>query len=176
VRTDPFTFTEALASLGEDIIAPYWADVDTWDCGSDVVRYGAGSVNGRSAFGINWVSVGYYEAHSDKMLSCQLILIDRSDRATGDYDVEFNYCKVQWEAGDESGGSGGYWNGFDGAPARAGFASASGSSFEFSGSGTQGAFLDSNQTTGLIYNSFNSGGTQGRYVFQFHNGVPLATP
>jgi hypothetical protein len=170
------TYTpEPLANLGMDIIAPFWADVDTRDAGSDVVRYGTGIVDGRAAFGVNWVNVGYYAEHSDKLLSCQMIFIVRSDRAAGDYDMEFNYCKVQWEAGDVSGGSGGYWIGPYGEPARAGFASASGSFFEFNGSGDAGAFLDSNLTTGLIYKDFNSI-DQGRYVFQFHNGVPLGTP
>ena len=168
---------EALVNLGMDIIAPFWADVDTRAPGSAVVTYGTGDVNGFTAFGVNWVNVGYYENHADnQLLSCQLILIDRSDRAPGDYDVEFNYSKVLWEAGDAGGGSQGYWVGPGGEPARAGFASASGSFFEFNGSGSPGAFLDSNTTTGLKYNSFNSGGTQGRYVFQFHNGVPLGTP
>jgi hypothetical protein len=51
-------------------------------------------------------------------------------------------------------------------------------SFEFTGSGVPGALLDSNPTVGLIHNSFNSGTppTPGRYVFQFHNGVPLGAP
>jgi hypothetical protein len=60
------------------------------------------------------------------------------------------------------------WVGPGGSPSRAGFASAGGNSFEFSGSGTPGAFLDSNLTTGLIYNDFNSS-SQGRYLFQFRN-------
>jgi len=110
-----------LAELGESIIAPYWADVDTSNPASAVVTYGTNMVNGQSAFGVDWVNVGYYAAHADKLLSCQLVIIDRSDIAAGDFDMEFNYYKVQWEAGDASGGINGYWVGPTGGPARAGF-------------------------------------------------------
>src|SRR5208282_3548787 len=89
--------------------------------------------------------------------------------------MEFNYCKVQWEAGDVSGGSGGYWQGPDPAPARAGFARANGSYFEFSGSGVERGLLDVNQTTGLIWHSFNSTNS-GRYFFEFRDGSPRQTP
>lgn len=174
--SDLATFTPSpLASQGIDIIAPFWADVDTREASSDVVRYGTGSVGGRNAFGVEWVDVGYFAIHSDKRLSVQLVLIDRSDVAAGDFDMEYNYCKVRWEAGDVSGGTGGFWEGPEPSPARAGFANAGGFSFEFVGSGTHGAFLDSNLTTGLIYHSFN-GTDSGRYVFQFRTGVPLQTP
>ena len=54
------------------------------------------------AFGVDWVNVGYFSAHADKLLSCQLVIIDRSDIASGDFDMEFNYDKVQWEWGDAS--------------------------------------------------------------------------
>jgi len=42
-------------------------------------------------------------------------------------------------------------------------------------SGSPGTFLDSNPTTGLIYNDFNSI-IPGRYMFQFRNGIPLGHP
>ncbi|MGI8966930.1 MAG: nidogen-like domain-containing protein [Limisphaerales bacterium] len=174
-----YTPDTTLTSLGKNIVAPFWADVDTRDVGSDVVRYGTGTIGGRTAFGANWVNVGYFDTHSDKLLSVQLILIDRSDIAGGDFDMEFNYCKVRWEAGDVSGGSDGFWNGQPtghfGGPARVGFASAGGAGFQMNGSGVPGAFLDSNLNTGLIYNSFNSS-SSGRYFFQFRNGIPLQTP
>jgi hypothetical protein len=139
------------------------------------VRYGSGTVDGRQAFGVECVDVGYFHYGSDKLLSAQLVLIDRSDTGAGNFDMEFNYCKVRWEAGGVSGGVKGFWFGPNGSSARAGFANASGFGFEFAGSGVAGAFLDSNLTTGLRYNSFNSG-VNGRYVFQFRNGQPLATP
>jgi len=166
---------EALINLVTDVtanvtnvIAPFWADVDTRNSNSGVVTYGTNTVDGRTAFGVNWIDVGYYYKMADKTNSFQLVLIDRSDRTNGDFDLEFNYAKIQWEAGQVSGGY----------SARAGYASTSGSTnstFELNGSGTNGAFLDTNTVTGLIYTNFNST-VPGRYVFQFHNGVPLGTP
>ena len=45
-----------------------------------------------------------FHEHADRLLSCQLVIIDRSDIAPGDFDMEFNYDKVQWEWGDASQG------------------------------------------------------------------------
>jgi len=151
-----------------NIIAPYWADVDTQGAGSDVVEYGTNMVDGHDAFGVDWVNVGYYARHADKLLSCQLVIIDRSDIAPGDFDMEFNYFKVQWETGDASGGV----DGLGGFSARAGYASVSGSTFELCGSGVPGSFLDTNVATGLIYHNLNSS-VPGRYIFFFRNGQPL---
>jgi hypothetical protein len=150
-----------LNNLGLRIIAPYWADVDTRNPISDVVKYGNGTVNGHDAFGVDWVNVGYYAYHADKLLSCQLVIIDRSDIAPGDFDMEFNYFKVQWEWGDAS----------KNCPPHAGFSNGLGGE-ELPGSGVQGAFLDSNTATGLIYHSLNSP-VPGRYIFFFRDGQPL---
>jgi hypothetical protein len=150
-----------LASLGVKVIAPFWADVDTRNTASDVVRYGNGTVNGHAAFGVDWVNVGYYSWHADKLLSCQLVIIDRSDIASGDFDMEFNYFKVQWEWGDASKND----------PPRAGFSNGI-NDYELPGSGVAGAFLDSNPATGLIYHSLNSP-VPGRYIFFFRDGQPL---
>ena len=158
-----------LNKLGISIIAPYWADVDTRNTASDVVKYGTNTVNGHNAFGVDWVNVGYYAYHADKLLSCQLVIIDRSSgNAPGDFDMEFNYFKVQWETGDASNGV----NGLGGSSARACYASVSGSTFELDGSGVPGSFLDTNVVTGLIYQSLNSS-VPGRYIFYFRNGEPL---
>jgi hypothetical protein len=161
-----------------DIIAPFWADVDTSGQCSALVTYDTSYVDGHITFGVTWPYVGYYVAKEDKLNAFQLLIIDRSDRASGDYDVEFDYVQILWDAGDVSGGSDGIWTGPGGGPARAGLASTGGTSFELPGSGSQnppGAFLDSNLTTGLVHNSFNSS-VLGRFVFQFHNGVPLGAP
>jgi len=147
-------------NIGRAIIAPFFADVDTWgydpldpNNNSKQVTYGTGTVNGYPAFGVNWVDVGYYSSHVDKLNSFQLILIDRSDRGVGDFDMEFNYNKIEWETGDVTGD-----NGFGGNSARAGFSNGSGERgtyYEFPGSGVHGAFLDRNLETGLIYHSRN---------------------
>jgi hypothetical protein len=157
------------------MIAPFWADVDSRASGSGVTTYGANTVDGRAAFGVSWINVGYYVDNqgdpSDKKNSFQLVVIDRTDRTNGDFDLEFNYSQIQWESGNASGGTAG----LGGSSARAGFANAPGSTFELNGSGTNGTFLDSNLTMGLIHTNFNSS-VPGRYVFQFHNGAPLTTP
>ena len=138
--------------LKTSIIAPYWADVDTRNPLSDVVKYGSSTVDGHNAFGVDWVNVGYFSTHADKLLSCQLVIIDRSDIAAGDFDMEFNYDKVQWQYGDVS----------DGFPPHAGYATDL-SGYELPGSGVADAFLDSNLTTGLIY--YNLQQFRARQVF-----------
>jgi hypothetical protein len=151
-----------LNSAGTSIIAPYWADVDTRNPASGVVTYGNGTVDNHAAFGVDWVNVGYYNSHADLLLSCQLVIIDRSDIAPGDFDMEFNYDKVQWEWGDVS----------VGAPPHAGFSDGGANDVELPGSGVEGAFLDINTVTGLIYNSLNST-VPGQYIFYFRDGTPL---
>ncbi len=165
----PFGLT---GDIGTHIIAPFFADVDTRPgVGSTgaLTLYGTGTVDGHAAFGATWIDVGYFSIHWDKLNSFQLVLIDRSDRAPGDFDVEFNYEKIQWETGDASGGS----NGFGGYSARAGFSSGTGNPgtfYEFEGSGVPGAFLDSSPT-GLIYGSRKSA-VNGRYIFAVQSGLP----
>jgi len=167
--------SEGFAITG--IIAPFWADVDTRGGNSGVTTYGTNTVGGRAAFGVTWPNVGYFRAEYDKSNTFQLVLIDRGDRGAGDFDLEFNYAQIQWETVDYSGG----WDGLGGSSARVGFAHASGSNFEFTGSAVNGWFLDTNPAdgtlnpTGLIYTNFNST-IPGRYVMQFHDGTPLALP
>lgn len=157
-----------LTSTGSEIIAPYFADVDTRGVNSDEVTYGSDTVGGRPAFGVNWVDVGYFSSASDKLNSFQLVIIDRSDLAPGDVDFEFNYDRIEWESGAASGGSGG----LGGSSARAGYSNGTGDPgtfFEFTGSAVNGAFLDGNPTTGLALNS--NVGVPGRFLFQVRNGV-----
>jgi len=151
-----------LANLNRQIIAPFFADVDTR--GAGVVRYGPGVVDGRTAFGTTWDGVGYFLQNSVPVNTFQVILIDRSDVNPGDFDIEFNYNTINWEAGDASGGT----NGLGGAAARAGYSNASGTSFELPGSAVNGAFLDGGPNA-LTGNSLNSG-VLGRYVFPVRNG------
>jgi hypothetical protein len=151
-----------LIQVGMGIIAPYWADVDTRNSLSDVVTYGTNMVDGHVAFGVDWVNVGYYDTHADELLSCQLVVIDRSDIAVGDFDMEFNYFQVQWEWGDAT----------VNVPPYAGFSDGVTNEFDLPGSGVEGAFLDTNTVTGLIYNHLNSP-VPGRYIFYFRDGMPL---
>ncbi len=167
------TFTQAqgeytpyeLLSTNTKIIAPFFADVDTNNPASGVTQYGTGIVNGRQAFGVNWINVGYFGAQADKLNSFQLILIDRSDTGAGNFDIEFNYDKIQWEAGQASGGTGG----LGGSSARAGWSNGSDTAFELAGSAINGALLDGGPMA-LVNGSLNSD-VAGRYNFQVRNGL-----
>jgi hypothetical protein len=170
---------DPLQLLGFPIIGPFLADVDTRADGSSEVTYSYDieQVNGHPAFGANWKSVGYFNSNDDKLNSFQLILIDRSDTGTNNFDIEFNYDTVLWETGDyyTSGGIDGY----GGRPARAGLSNGSNQTIELQYSAQTLLQLDSdpntgipNFTTGLIYRSRNST-VPGRFVFQVRSGQVL---
>jgi hypothetical protein len=158
----PFDFTTSSTV----IIAPFLADVDTAGQGSALATYGQTTVDGQPAFCVNWVNVGYYNDHADKLNSFQLLLISRGPNL-GDFDIVFNYDKVLWETGDANGGSAG----FGGTPAAVGFTNGDGSSAHSHlqpGSLTSLALIDSNSGTGLIHGSRGSS-QLGRYVFAVRN-------
>jgi len=160
-----------LTSTGVRIIAPFFADVDTR--AGNLVKFGTDTVDGRPAFGVNWIDVGYYLAHTDKLNSFQLVIIDRSDIAPGEFDFEFNYDAITWETGDASGGV----NGFGGASARVGYSNGSGApgSFaELAGSAINGALLNGGPNA-LVNDRLNT--TQlARYLFQVRGGSVLNAP
>lgn len=162
-----------IRETGRVIIAPFWADVDTSGTRSSPVTYGRGVVNGRPAFAANWRNVGYYRRKDDKLNSFQLVLIDRSDTAPGNFDIEFNYETIQWETGDASGGAGGT----GGFAARAGYSNGSAlqeeANFELPGSGISGAFLDGNPN-GLIRRRLNSD-VPGRILLEVRAGGVAST-
>lgn len=146
-----------LTSTAHQIIAPFFADVDTRN--SDDVTYGAGTIAGRNAFGVNWVNVGHYGGGSNGPVnSFQLVMIDRSDRGEKQFDFEFNYDSILWETGNSSG--------LGGASARAGYSNGSGDTgtfFELAGSAVNGTLLNGGVNS-LIAGSLNSD-VDGRYVF-----------
>ena len=156
-----------------EIIAAFFADVDTTNTGSRLVTFGQDTVSGRRAFGVNYIDVGYFDAHADKLNSFQLILIDRSDTGAGNFDIEFNYDRILWETGDASDGV----NGFGGVSAAVGYSNGSGlpgTYSELPGSRVPGSFLDSGPAS-LVRNSLNSGGVPGRYVFNVRFGAVTPT-
>jgi hypothetical protein len=172
------TFTPfGLVGTNTPIIAAFFADVDTRGVGTSPVTYGTGTVNGRNAFGANYVNVGYYQAKSNKLNDFQLLLIDRADTGAGNFDIEFNYNKIQWETGEASNGV----NGLGGTPAAVGYSNglsgAANRSFQLPGSLTSGALLDGGSSgTSLIANSLNSDGVLGRYTFNARNGAVVVNP
>lgn len=159
-------FPSLFSSATDPILAPFFADVDTRGAGSGIVRYGASTVAGHLAAGVNWINVGYFNGKITPLNSFQLVIIQRSDINPGDFDFEFNYDHILWETGDSNGGV----NGLGGSSARAGWSDGAGHWFEIPGAGVNGAYLDSNLSTGLIHNSLNSD-VLGRYLFQVRSGV-----
>ena len=161
----PFTVTATVPPM----IAVFFGDVDTRGSGSSLVTYGNITFNGRPAICVNWVNVGYFSLHTDKLNSFQLVLVDRSDiGAAGDFDIVLNHAQIQWETGDASGGS----SGFGGSSASVGYSDGSGNAehfYSFPGSLVNGALLDSNATTGLVHGPHSSS-TLGRYIFPVRSG------
>ena len=191
------TFVQALSEFtptglnsdngGIPIIAAYWADVDTRGAteGSEeaptipsaVVSYGVDTVNGHPAFGVDYENTGYYDTHTDKLNSFQLILIDRSDTGiAGAFDIEFDYDKVQWEAGDAS-------NGIDGlcsaqtegcVSAAVGYSNGTGTTgtnFQLPGSFVPGALLDNGPAATALIQQAMGGTMPGRTTFAVRNGT-----
>ena len=140
--------------------------------GGAIVTFGTGTVDGRSAFGVTWpgvhCAVGSQSSLGPPLNHFQVLLIDRSDVAAGDFDIEFNYDQIGWEAGGAP-GSGGDADCLGGNTARAGFANGSGIFDELAGSGVVGGFLDANPTTGFVNTSLNSS-QLGRHVILSRGG------
>lgn len=169
-----------LLNANRQIIAPFFADIDTREPSPGLTQFGTSIVGGRAAFGVNWLNVGYFPEKADKLNSVQLVLIDRSDIGAGDFDFEFNYAGIQFETGGASGDDNA--NGLcepseeSCASARAGWSNGSAASFELPGSGVDGAFLNGGPNA-LVSGSLNSNVT-GRYVFNVRGGQvqPPPTP
>jgi hypothetical protein len=170
-----------LTSTDVAIIAPFFADVDTH--GGNIMEIGTGTLDGHDVFVVDWPGVGCYNADQSVTDDFQVILIDRPDLGTGalgdDFQIEFNYDSIQWDAGEASFGDNPPSPTCTGAPdqnsAVVGFSngtSTPGDSYQLPGSQMSGAFLDSNLVTGLIYNDVNSD-VPGRYIFTVNAGQPL---
>jgi hypothetical protein len=153
---------------GQPIIAPFFADVDTRLPTAGTVTYGTGTFNGANAFAATWNDVGYFSNQTDKTNTFQLLLVDRSDIASGDFDIFFNYDRILWETGSASGGT----NGFGGTSAAAGYNAGTGDPgtfFQLPGSLVNGALLDSGANA-LVGNS--NIGDPGRFLFNVRSAVP----
>jgi len=170
------TFDDSLATYtpfgldktSREIIAPFFADVDTRGPKSALVTYGNDKVNGHNAFAANYIDVGYFASHDDKLNRFQVVVIDRSDTGPGNFTIEFNYERILWETGDASGGVGG----FGGVPVTVGWSNGTGdpgTSFELPGSMISGAFLNSGSRA-LIRAHLNTSQV-GRLLFQARDGV-----
>lgn len=173
------TFTPfGLTATSREIIAPFFADVDTRAAASDVATFGSGTFDGFTAFGVNWIDVGYYNENTNKLNSFQLLLVNRSDTGAGNFDIVFNYDNVQWETGDASGGS----DGLGGSSAVAGFSNGTGmagTSFQLAGSAINGALINGGPDA-LISHDFSSDPTftpvSGQYIYAVRNGQVIVGP
>jgi hypothetical protein len=159
-----------LTGVAREIIAVFFADVDTRPAGSNVVTYGQDTVNNRRAFGVNYLDVGYYNDHADLLNRFQMVLIQRDDTGNGNFDIEFNYQRIVWETGDASGGSGGR----GGVSASVGWSNGSGQPgtyFELPGSLIPGSFLDNGPYSLARRRTVGSSSQPGRWIFRARGGV-----
>ncbi|KRF37281.1 nidogen-like domain-containing protein [Nocardioides sp. Soil805] len=162
-----FTPSSLTGATDQPIIAPFFADFDTSGPDSGVTTYGT-SPDGKT-FCAQWADLGYFSEHTDKLNTVQMLLRSTEDqpgRSAGDFDITFNYDRIQWETGDASDGVGG----LGGTSAAAGFSAGSGVAGTFvqlAGSFVNGALLDGGPNA-LI--SGSQGSSQaGRYVFEVRN-------
>ncbi|HAN55890.1 MAG TPA: VPLPA-CTERM sorting domain-containing protein [Betaproteobacteria bacterium] len=161
------TYTPSAINSGTfgPIIAPFFADVDTRATGSLPVTYGSATLGGFNVFGVNYIHVGVFykqPIYND----FQLILTDRSDIGTGDFDIQFNYDSIGWEAGTASGAPPG---GLGGQSALVGYWTSPTSNATLPGSLVNGALVNGGPNA-LISNSLNSN-VLGQYNFQVRNGA-----
>ena len=169
------TFTPSAISSGAfgPIIAPFFADVDTRAAGSNPVTYGSATLGGFNVFGVNYINVGVFSSQPI-FNSFQMILTDRIDIRAGDFDIQFNYDRIVWEAGTASSAPAG---GLGGISALVGYWTSATSNDTLPGSLVNGALVDGGPNA-LISNSLNSN-IRGQYNFQVRNGavvVPNAVP
>lgn len=160
------TFTPSAISTGGfgPIIAAFFADVDTRATGSNPVTYGSATLGGFNVFGVNYIHVGVFSSQPI-FNDFQMILTDRSDIAAGDFDIQFNYDTIVWEAGTASGAPSG---GLGGTSALVGYWTSPTSNATLPGSLVNGALINGGPNA-LISNSLNSN-VLGQYNFQVRNG------
>lgn len=105
-----------------NMIAPFWADVDTRNNLSGLVYYKITPTH----MIVKWDSVGYYSQHTDKLNTFQLIITDGQDTILPPgTNVAFCYGDMQWTTGDASQGM----NGFGGIPSTTGVNVGNGTQF-----------------------------------------------
>lgn len=175
------------------IIAACWADIQNVDTNYVICKYGTSTLGGRPLWGAEWnggtysiATIGGGGVKFEAVLpepdpegpppvlrntnKFQLLIIDRSDIASGDFDLEFNYDQVLWDCANTQGGTSGL-NGSS--PATCGVSK--GTSLineyvELLGSGTANALINGGAQA-LITNSLGTSNS-GRYKLEFRSGFP----
>ena len=171
--TNPLgTFTPSAISGGAfgPIIAAFFADVDTRAAGSLPVTYGNTTLGGFNVFGVDYIHVGVYNSQPI-FNDFQMILTDRSDTGAGNFDIQFNYDTIVWEAGTASNAPAG---GLGGTSALVGYWTSPTSNFTLPGSLVNGALVNGGPNA-LISHSLNSN-ILGQYNFQVRNGAVITPP
>lgn len=116
------TFSSTGFPNNTPMIAAFWADVDTRNAASAVVKYKLST----GKIIVTWQGVGYYYNAADKLNWFQIIITDGTDPSIGlGNNVAFNYGDMQWTTGDASGGVGG----FGGTPATVGINKGDGTNY-----------------------------------------------
>ncbi|MEB3157591.1 MAG: nidogen-like domain-containing protein [Cyanobacteriota bacterium] len=167
------TFTGALSGYTPNafpgaqrpIIAPWWADVDTRNTGSDIVYYDAPNAD---TMVVTWPGVGYYNTRADKLNSFQLVLQRNPGDTSGAFTAQFRYAQLQWTTGSASGGV----NGLGGTPAVAGYDAGNNRDYFMLPGSRTGAILD------VVRQSNVSPDTPGLWQFDFTSSgqAPGTTP
>jgi len=160
----------AFPVANQPMIAPYWGDVDIRSASNCTYGPGSDPCQNPSSNGvwwnlspgmmvITWDRVGYYSCHTNLLMSFQLILTEAGCGGAGDFDVEFRFNQCEWEAGDASGGIGG----FGGTEAQAGFDA---------GNLTDFVALPGSMAPGIAAAMCNNSnvGTPGLWQFQIRSG------
>gem|GEM_PF-3002944 len=169
-----------IGAVGSDIVAPFFADVDTRL--GNTVEYATGTLDGYDVFVADWPYVGCYDEVTSVLDDFQAILISRPDLGAGDFQIEFNYDQILWDAGQASAGSAACQSTVNGDAAVVGFSNSDGSrAYQLPGSQSNGAFIDGGPHA-LVSNELNSDTSisvpasdapvAGRYIFDVVNGEP----
>lgn len=100
-------------STAYQMIAPFWADIDTRNGAGGIVYYQLTSTH----LIVRWNNVGYYSLNVDLLNDFQLVITDGTDPILpAGSNVGMSYGDMQWTTGDGSFGI----NGFGGTPANVG--------------------------------------------------------
>ncbi|PWJ49835.1 hypothetical protein SAMN06264364_1241 [Quadrisphaera granulorum] len=159
-----------LTTVVRPLIAPFWADATEYRP-SERVYSGTTTFEGYPAMCLSWLSTApAVTAPSAEQPSnrYQLLLVNRNDRGPGEFDMVFNYDRIQWDETGfyrfEAGATVGWSDGRTGV--------------EFAGSRKDGAFLDSGPRA--LTKGWQAGDyapVLGRYVLPYGQGLqPTASP
>jgi hypothetical protein len=78
------------ATINGTAVVGLFRDMDARNAASGQLGFGGGTVDGRSAFGFTWDGVFSFGSTTNRNF-LQLVLVERSDRAPGDFDLEYNF-------------------------------------------------------------------------------------